>query len=441
MCDTFVALSSRTGDGSIIFGKNSDREPNEAQILEYHPPRSYSKNVQENVSCTYTMIPQVKETYAVLLSRPFWMWGAEMGANEKGVVIGNEAVFTKMPYSKTGGLTGMDLLRLALERSATSAQALETIIELLADYGQGGICGYQDKKLLYHNSYIIADADTAWVLETSGDMWAALEVKDAYSISNGLTIGEKFDRSHPELINTARSKGWLKKRKPFNFANCYSDWFYTTFSACRKRQSRSLALINAVSGKFDIQKALNILRDHNDNKYKPDSHLLMNTVCMHAANGLTRNSNTTGSLAAHLQKEKNTFWATGTAAPCTGIFKPIRFAGKVLPDTGPCPGEKFDSSTLWWQHERLHRNILNDYQSRLHKYLKERDKLEASFIEKADAYDAEDFFPLSNEAFQLCKEMTAAWIKKIQTSPVEKNPGFAFRHYWKKQNRAAGLEC
>lgn len=441
MCDTFVALSSVTDDGSVIFGKNSDREPNEAQILEYHPPRLYAKNAQEKVSCTYIEIPQAKETHAVLLSRPFWMWGAEMGSNEKGVVIGNEAVFTKMPYSKTGGLTGMDLLRLALERSATSAQALEIIIGLLSDYGQGGICGYQDKKLFYHNSYIIADADTAWVLETSGDLWAALEVKDTYSISNGLTIGEKFDLSHPELINTARSKGWLKKNKSFHFANCYSDWFFTTFSACRKRQSRSFALVNALKGEFNIQNALNILRDHNDNDYKPDSHLLMGTVCMHAANGLTRNSNTTGSLVAHLQKKENTFWATGTAAPCTGIFKPIRFAGKVLPDTGPYPGEKFDSSTLWWQHEILHRNILNDYQSRLNNYLKERDKLEASFIEKAYAHDVENFFPLSCEAFQKSKKMTAAWIKKIQNSPVKSNPGFGFRHYWKKQNRTAELEC
>ena len=37
MCDTFLALHSVTEDGAVIFGKNSDREPNEAQILEYHP--------------------------------------------------------------------------------------------------------------------------------------------------------------------------------------------------------------------------------------------------------------------------------------------------------------------------------------------------------------------------------------------------------------------
>ena len=37
MCDTFVALPSETADGSILFGKNSNREPNEAQALEFYP--------------------------------------------------------------------------------------------------------------------------------------------------------------------------------------------------------------------------------------------------------------------------------------------------------------------------------------------------------------------------------------------------------------------
>ena len=115
MCDTFVVLPPFTRDGSVIFGKNSDREPNEAQALEFHPAQEYPAG--QTVRCTYLEIPQVRETHAVLLCRPFWMWGAEMGANEKGVVIGNEAVFTKMPIDRKGGLTGMDLLRLALEKS------------------------------------------------------------------------------------------------------------------------------------------------------------------------------------------------------------------------------------------------------------------------------------------------------------------------------------
>ena len=168
MCDTFVALSSATKDNSVIFGKNSDREPNEAQVLEYHPGQIFKKN--DKADCTYIRIPRAKETNGVLICRPFWMWGAEMGANDKGVVIGNEAVFTKMAPAKKPALTGMDMLRLALERAASAEQAMEVIIGLLADWGQGGVCGYEDRRLVYHNAYIVTDKHQAWVLETSGPL-------------------------------------------------------------------------------------------------------------------------------------------------------------------------------------------------------------------------------------------------------------------------------
>jgi len=98
MCDTFVVLPAETADGSIIFGKNSDREPNEAQALEFHPGNTFPPGA--TVTCTYIEIPQAAETFPILISRPFWMWGAEMGANSAGVVIGNEAVFTRMPIDR-----------------------------------------------------------------------------------------------------------------------------------------------------------------------------------------------------------------------------------------------------------------------------------------------------------------------------------------------------
>ena len=118
MCDTVVATGEVTADGMTVFGKNSDREPNEAQHLAHIPAADHTPD--SRVKCTYIDIPQVWHTFAVLLAKPFWMWGAEIGANEHGVVIGNEAVFTKVPYHKAGALTGMDYLRLALERAQTA---------------------------------------------------------------------------------------------------------------------------------------------------------------------------------------------------------------------------------------------------------------------------------------------------------------------------------
>ena len=76
-----------------------------------------------------------------------------MGVNEHGVAIGNEAVFTKVPYDRRPGLLGMDLLRLALERAESAEAAVGVITSLVETHGQGGNC-WQVKRFTYHNSFI-----------------------------------------------------------------------------------------------------------------------------------------------------------------------------------------------------------------------------------------------------------------------------------------------
>ena len=153
MCDTFVAMSDTTVGGEVIFGKNSDRPRGEIQDVIACEAGNFSAGAR--LDCTYIQIAQPEQTYAVILSKPRWMWGAEMGANEHGVVIGNEAVWTNQPLCDTG-LLGMDLVRLGLERGSTARDALDVIISLLAEYGQGGNCA-ESFSMNYHNSYIIAD--------------------------------------------------------------------------------------------------------------------------------------------------------------------------------------------------------------------------------------------------------------------------------------------
>ncbi len=66
----------------------------------------------------------------MLLAKPFWIWGAEMGTNDQGVTIGNEAVFTKVPYGTEGSLIGMDLL---LRLQGSSVQEAVTVITSLLE--------------------------------------------------------------------------------------------------------------------------------------------------------------------------------------------------------------------------------------------------------------------------------------------------------------------
>jgi dipeptidase len=437
MCDTFVALPPATADGAVIFGKNSDREPNEAQCLEFHPARRWPRG--DMVRCTYKAVPQVGRTRAVLLCRPFWMWGAEMGANESGVTIGNEAVFTRMPVERRGALTGMDLVRLALERTDSAQQALETIVALLADHGQGGPCGYQDRRLVYHNSFLIADPSRAWVLETAGPLWAAEQVQNRRAISNRLTIGPRMDACHPRLISTARERGWLRPGEEFDFSQCYRDRFYTFFAAGGPRRRRAEALMQTGPDRLHLSAALDILCDHGTPDYRPGSHLRIDRICAHAANPLTRHAaQTTASLVAELRPGDCTFWATGTAAPCTAVFKPIWLGPRALPDLGPMPTGRFDPHSLWWRHERLHRSTLADYSVRRASFARDRHVLQQELIAAAAAAPA-DRPAVTRRAFARCRQTEDRWLERARSVPVSTPPGALYRAYWRRQNARAGM--
>src|SRR5215213_4450319 len=92
MCDTFVALASVTEGGSVLLAKNADTEVNEAQHLVKIPGRRWPDGAQVRV--THRVIPQATETYEAVIDKSFWLYGGEIGANEHGVAIGNEAVFS-----------------------------------------------------------------------------------------------------------------------------------------------------------------------------------------------------------------------------------------------------------------------------------------------------------------------------------------------------------
>ncbi|XP_025927669.1 secernin-2 isoform X2 [Apteryx rowi] len=173
-CDCFVALPPATAAPAVVFGKNADRPRDEVQEVVYVPAALHGPG--EKVQCTYIEIEQAERTHAVVLSRPAWLWGAEMGANEHGVCVGNEGVWTREPVGEEEALLGMDLVRLALERGSSAREAVEVIAALLERHGQGGSCKEEPAPFAYHNTFLLADRAEAWVLETAGPYWAAQRV-------------------------------------------------------------------------------------------------------------------------------------------------------------------------------------------------------------------------------------------------------------------------
>lgn len=410
MCDTFV--STATTDGSVILGKNSDREPNEAHELRMLP----ASDQPDTVRTTYLEIPQVRHTHAVMLSKPYWIWGAEMGVNEHGVSIGNEAVFTKAPREREPGLLGMDLLRLALERAGTVDEAVSVITTLLERYGQGGEAGHTHH-LVYDNSFIIADRAGAVVLETVGRDWAVRRVEQRASISNGLTITTPDDAS-PGLVGTE-----VKDR---------ADFLYTRFSDSAARQCRTY---DGLSGDLDVLGAMRLLRDHGDTgpQWSPARGITGQTVCAHAGFGPIRVAQSTGSMVSHVTADSITVWVTGTSAPCTSVFKPVWFDGG-LPEMRR-PGQLFDDS-LWWRHEVLHRSILRNYPARRAAFQAEQQALEAEFVTAATT--ASDHASFTRDCFAAAGAAESRWQRQVEDLPDARLPSL-YARTWQAWNRKAGM--
>ncbi|HHY09077.1 MAG TPA: peptidase U34 [Firmicutes bacterium] len=435
MCDTLVALGSATRNGDVIFAKNSDRQPNEPHLMIHVPRKTYPKG--SKLRCTYVEIDQARETYEVLLLKPSWLWGAEMGANEFGLNIGNEAVFTKVKQGPPA-LLGMDLLRLALERCQTSKEALHLITELLARYGQGGNCGYE-KKFVYHNSFLLADKNSAYVLETAGPYWVAKEVKDIYCISNRLTLGNDFDFAHPKVIDYATGRGWCRSRDDFHFARCFSNRLYSRASGAAQRRRACLNGLEREKGDITVETMFKILRSHSEKiKDRPFQKASLTSVCMHG--GFLIGDHCTGSYAASLGENLQTYWLTGSSTPCISVFKPYWFSQKeyVFRES-----EEKEALAFWLEREKLHRLILENRVLNLEEYRRKAKEIEGAALAAVSALNDQPsetkLKEIMAKAWAKEQELVKSTIEKNKANPPKIKGSPIFRAYWRRQTKKLGF--
>jgi secernin len=326
--DTAVAVGGATADGSVIFAKNSDRRANEAQPLHHSPRRRHPPGA--TLRTQYLEIPQVAETWEVIGSRPHWLWGFEIGVNEWGVAIGNEAVLSREGYADPG-LLGMDLIRLGLERGRTAAEAVEQLGALTERWGQGGSCEAPGQPFrTYHNSYVVADPRGAWIVETAGRRWRAEAVVDRGSISNLYTLAETRAWQDPAADLTTR--------------------------ACRLARSR--ALLASHRQPIAVADMMALLRDH-DGEERPCERQELPSLCMHGQPG--RWGETAAAMVAHLRPDRPreltaTVW-TAFGSPCLSVFRPVYPFAVGAPAELDLGGDRYDRKSGWWLFERLQRTV------------------------------------------------------------------------------------
>ena len=347
-CDTIVINSRCSEYGQNILAKNSDRPTGEPQPLCFYEAKEYPEGAI--LRTTYLDIPQVRKTYAVVGSRPYWIWGFEMGYNEKGLIIGNEAEWSRMEAEAEDGLLGMDLLRLGLERAATAREAIEVITELLKKYGQKASAS----KLItryYENSFILADRSECWVLETAGREWVAREIKDMQGISNCYSIGKEFDMASENLVNIARERRWLSPGEEFDFAKAYTGHVPNLSGGTQRyRRSNKLLAQNKIHS-FPTLAA--ILRDHHEDeliapRFGATSAIFV-SLCMHFCDW--GNSETSASLLARYDDDLGVIARYAPAQACLSAYIPVYMID--LPEKMQTAEKKFDKNSLWWQVKRL----------------------------------------------------------------------------------------
>lgn len=381
-CDTFVACRDATHDGRQLFGKNSDRPAGEAQPLRVQPARDRAGTLD----LAYVSIPEAP-SYAHVGAAPFWCWGYEFGINECDVVIGNEAQFTRawaegVAAARTGdqpdeGIVGMELVRLGLERGGTAREALDVMTTLLERHGQwtSGHFGTLPVDGAYDNSYLIADRDDAWVLETSGREWIARRVEEGVcSISNEPSIRAEYDLRSDGLVDAAVERGWLSVGTPFDYAASHADpQTPLQVSHMRQRRSEQLLVDARARGGVNVDAAKAVLRDHYEDTFLGGPSLNAAypdflTLCMHEhPSGFTW-GNTAGSVVVELARDAEdltvVWWTPVT--PCTGAYIPIfpaagRVPGALLLPASPTRVERperigqtrFDADSYWWRFQNL----------------------------------------------------------------------------------------
>jgi len=361
MCDTFCVRR----DDRMLFAKNSDRPPDEPQVVESRPRRGPGTVETQYLTLTET------GAAAVVASRPTWLRGAEHGVNEHRVAIGNEKIWTvDDPRDDPPALLGMDLVALVLDRASDADEGLAVLTGLLCEHGQGG-SGEAGRDVPYYSSFLIADPARAWIVETTGRRFAARPAHPGDAISNRVTIGTDWTVASRDVVAGTDIDTWRSPRVPTGIA----DHRLSATRACVARATTARELVATLRHHGERPWGAPGARADDVSAPPPEigDDFSGVTVCMHTRGADT----TTASMVCDLPVDHNevvrAWFALGS--PCVSVFVPA-FPPHVAPELAR--GEE------WWRFARLRERVEHDA-SCLAEIRAELAPVEAALWEEADA--------------------------------------------------------
>ena len=361
-CSHVIIGKDATADGSVIHGHTEDLGENVCAHLHFYPRMEHMPG--EVIHFAWEDVPQVPVTYAYSANEAY-AWEVYSGfpfdgMNEYGVSMGCNSISSKVPsLPPNTGLSLSEVIQLVFERSKTAREAVDVIAWAVETYGVSvwGDC-----------SYLLADANEGWLVETAKRHWVALRCPDDGAIfyANQMKIETEWDLACDDLIDYAIAMGWYDPAsgEPFNFRETYG----TNLGSPRNvmREERERALLEPKLGSITVQDVMSVLRDHYEGtEYyfypphgnPPEVRNPWRTICSR-----TTQAPHVWHLRSYMPVDIGCVMWYCMSSACISVFTPVYAGHRAdFPVEYTLGQGTFDPESAWWTFEQIQRMTDKDY--------------------------------------------------------------------------------
>lgn len=214
-CKLFGANGDVTRDSVTIIAKNRDLYSSQAQKIWLSPREAHSTG--DTIHFRHISVPQCSLTYKFIASNSIVEdQTAGYGVNEYGLAIISHDMDSWDDDSLGAEyFHDQDYVALVLARCKKVSEAIDLFRDLILPYG------------INAETYIIADPDSSWLMETTGFNYVAKPVVDDVVSSQGqqFTIRTEWsdvgNRYNPDILANAHAHGC--DTTALDFAQCFGN--------------------------------------------------------------------------------------------------------------------------------------------------------------------------------------------------------------------------